>query len=450
MKRPGWIAVVVLVIVATFFVMRRPGKGAPLSEAALLEARAECGHKQGDTVKIIQIHDLKDVPEFHDCQRFMVKQGETLQYDSLFAIFAADSLRDVELKLGQALLPPAEASERRASQKTTGVTRPGATPQALPTSTRVAPQAFINSLTAGLSAVVYATGAYPALGIEPERNCLYVWRYFEQGPPQVETWTAKMVPKGLATSCPDVTVGRLDSGTVLRVKRTQVAGFTSVRDYPPVARWDWDATNNLQYIGIGCGDAWCEIYKEVLESSPALPAPSGLQRGFRRVRLIKGWHDQQYLATVDAAGKLVPSRVMGTILPDTLLGELGDDGYKDNKWTDVAQIVLVSAITNDPVLTKYEQKFNFGKSDFNDPTRIQLKGKVGNPKWKAKIKSRNSSGSNTEKGRNVTRVPVSSTVLAKYTVPGVARWRWMKTDEGTWTRCSGGCCEMSDYTNVSM
>jgi hypothetical protein len=430
MKLLRWLALVVIVL-AVFFVIRRPASEPGMSAADLVQARVECGHDMGDSVDIEQINEIKDVPEFHDCQRFIVVEGGKARYDALAAIFAAQTLPALETRLGPAVIPAMVA--------------PGAPPGTTTTVPSTVLRPSLANVAAALTAVVYANAPYSPLGIAPGRNCLYVWRYLNPGPSQPEVWTARMVPKGNATTCPDATVGTLEPGTELRVNRTQVAGFTATTDYPPVARWDWDAKNSLQYIGIGCGAAWCEVYKNVFESSPSLPAAADLPKAVRRVRLIKGWYDQQFLATTDASGKLVPSSVLGTIMPDPALGDFGDDKFSTSSYVQVAEVVLSSSIKNDPVIKRYEKKFNFNQATFDHPGAISLKGDVTSDHWKAKVKQRKIFF-DVNKGRNVIRRVAM--LPPGYIVPGVARWRWLKTDEGTWIRCSVGCCEMSDDTDV--
>jgi hypothetical protein len=431
MKLLKWLGLVVIAL-AIFFWWRQPSPGPVPTPAELLASRAECGHDLADSVNITQINLIKDVPEFHDCQRFMVKEDKKLRYDVLGAIFAATELSTIVARLGPPLVPPMVPIGIGPG---TSITVPSA-------QTRPSFDEFL----AGLMAVVVADAPYDPLGIKAGRNCLYVWHFLSPTPPQVEVWTARMVPKPGATECPDVKVGILEPGTELKVSRAQVPGFTKPEDYPPVARWDWDARDSLQYIGIGCGDAWCEVYKDRLQSSPALPTPNGLDESMRRIRLIKGWYDQQYLATMEN-GKLVPSNVLGTIMPDPLLGTYTNETFAPNLWVHVADVVLSSTIKKDEVLERYEDKFNFNNSDFKHPGTISLQGSTtpGGP-WKAKVKRHRPYWLDSFKGRNITRR--EATLPGGYKVPGVTRWRWMKTDEGTWTRCSVGCCELSDVTDI--
>jgi hypothetical protein len=395
-----------------------------------LHARPECGHQWADSVKVDQVKDIIDVPEFHDCQRFLVPDGTGYKYDKLFAIFVSQTIRSLDARLGpvqQLVVVPTGTS-------TVVPIQPGT-----PTATSV------TSLRAGMVAVVYAEGSYATLGIETGLNCLYVWRFVTPAqPPQLEAWSARMVPKGAAKSCPDGTVGDIGPGKDLKVSRAPVPGFPNVDDYPPVTRWDWDGTHGKQYVGVACGAAWCEIYDDQLASSPPLPVNPGDPPNVRRVRLIKGWYDQQFVARYDASGNPVPTTIMGTIVPDPTLGAMSDDDF-DNKWVHVADIGFVLASGDESeALETYKEKFNFVLAPITDPVTLYIKGKLGQEMWKARIKRPGLLGWLTLKHKNAMRRPATSNPV-EYPVPGVARFRWMTVDEGTWIRCSAGCCEMSDY-----
>jgi hypothetical protein len=89
-------------------------------------------------------------PEFNDCQRLVLGTGETAAYDSLYAVFAHDSLDDT-LYIRNAL----------------------DTDSAFP---------MVEILSLG--------GTYPQLGIEPGLSCLFVFK-------KNKDWHAKLVAFGL-------------------------------------------------------------------------------------------------------------------------------------------------------------------------------------------------------------------------------------------------------------
>ena len=425
MKPLRWVVTVLIAavaIVGSFLTWKIKGEPTDPPMSALHD-RPECGHDWADSVRVDEIKDIINVPEFHDCQRFIVKDGATYTYDKTFAIFVSQTIGTLEARL---------ASPVPSSGVSTVVTTPGTPPP-------------INVM-AGMVAVVYAEGPYATLGIETGLNCLYVWRIKSLTPPpspQVDLWSARMVPKGAAKSCPDAPLAAIGGGKDLKVSRTQVEEFKNDTDYPPVTRWDWDKTHDKQYVGVKCGTAWCEIYDDELDSSPPLAVTSS-DSAVRRVRLIKGWYDQQYLATFDAGGKPVPSGIMATIVPDPKLGEMNDDQAFKNNWVHVADISLGAKDADDAAVEKYTQKFNFVRASVADPVTLETKWKPGQALWKARIKRPGLTGWLTLKHKNVKR-RVIGTSPGSYNVPGVARWRWMVTDEGSWIRCTGGCCEMSDY-----
>lgn len=427
-----------------FFEMPGPPK-------TTLSDRPECGHDWPDSIKVVQVKDIINIPEFHDCQRFVVKAGATYKYDSTFAIFVSQTISSLGTRLAtpktlaQLVAIPAVRT-RSSGTSTTVPQQPG--PTVLNTGTNASADSAGNA-TAAMVAVVYADGPYSVLGIATGLNCLYVWRYLKSTSSSDELWFARMVQMGTtATSCPDVTVATMRAmgpGKDLNVSRVKVAGFTNAADYPPVTRWDWDSAHDKQYIGVACDVAWCEIYDGQLTSSPPLPVSSSDPVEVRRVRSIKGWYDQQFLATFDASGKPVPSRIMGTIVPDPNLGNLNDDSiFEQHGWVHVADISLDAPDAEKAAVQKYTNKFNFVKTPITDPITLELKHKPSAPMWEARIKRPGLAGWLTLKYKNVMRRAVGASP-GTYPVPGVARWRWMKTDEGSWVRCTYGCCEMSDY-----
>ena len=79
-------------------------------------------------------------------------------------------------------------------------------------------------------------------------------------------------------------------------------------------------------------------------SSPTYDAPEGLSKEIRRTRIIKGWYDEQLLATV-SSGKVEPTTVRGTITPDPRLGEwTSNTDFKT--WKHVASVAVDGAPGN--------------------------------------------------------------------------------------------------------
>jgi hypothetical protein len=297
--------------------------------------------------------------------------------------------------------------------------------------------------------VVYADTSYSRLGIEKGLNCLYVWTY-QTTIPSATVWGARMVPKGTARTCPDTTVPLLPSGKDLEVKNfTPVGSYADPEDYPDVARWDWDATNDGQYIGIKCGAAWCEVGEKGFTPSLPMPGVDEAKSQYTRVLAIKGWHDRQMLARLEG-GKLVPSGVEGIIWPDSGLRGREEGAYQG--WVQSANVVLQARDAEDEVVDTYKRKYNFERTSFAKPVQMDIRrfpqapAADGTPipdVWTVNVKRHVWLFLKDHEKRDLVFRPVGSDFTSAYKIPGVARWRWLDYDEGSWTRCSEGCCEMS-------
>jgi len=350
---------------------------------------------------------ITDIPEFHDCQKFIVPgiEGHPSQYQSLFAIFAAYKLDSIVGALsfdnttwsssnisvatvdasgrvtgvspGTVVINATStvAQNRRASLAVTVTTN---APPVKPVPV-VAPGPGVSvrvgdsfSVAATLGAPtttslpvgeIYTYGAgYDALGIGPNFNCLFL--YFDA----TGNLSAKVVNVGLPGSngkaCFDASNFN-DQGRPLEVFRTPGLADS---DYPPAARWDWDPVNNRQYIGIKCGAAWCEIgsrgarpFTVSAGHAPELASTITVPR----VLGVKGWYDEQFLAVKDGSGQFVPSGLKGIVIPDPDLVSKHKGNF-DQKWVHVAYVGL-DTMTGAPEAAKYyKQKFNF------DPVPAQL------------------------------------------------------------------------------
>jgi hypothetical protein len=393
----------------------------------------ECGHDWDDSVAVDIIRDIIDVPEFHDCQRLVEKVGDRYQYTALAAVFARSTLGALVDTLGAVQVTSSGGLGGTTTRDSAG----------LPVPVEVSPA------TAAAAAVVYADAPYDRLGIEKGLNCLYVWRY-QTGTPPVTAWEARMVPKGTDLTCPTLQRTLLPNGKDLEVKSfTSVPGFPDADDYPDVARWDWDAEHDGQYIGIKCGAAWCEVGDKGFTPSLPMPDVEKANPKYARVLAIKGWHDRQMLAKREGAG-LVPSGVEGIIWPDPELGDRGNDDYED--WVPSANVVLQAPDTDDEVVDTYKEKYNFERTSFSKPVRMEIRrfkqenAGDGTPKpdvWTVNVKRHRWLFLHDHKKRDLEYRSVGAGFTPNYKVPGVARWRWLTNDEGSWTRCSEGCCEMS-------
>jgi hypothetical protein len=384
------------------------------TEPLLLAGRPECPHDWDFKAQQMAIVGSNiDVPEFHDCQRFIVVEGNDTSYQALYAIFAAETLRASRPFVLQAWIPVAE---------------------------------------------IYAEGRYPQLGISTPYSCLFLRRVTDT------SFDARMLPLGSNADVDCRRVPDVQRGRQLTVHRTTVPWHFAPNDYPPVARWDWDSVHSKQYIGVNCGDAWCEVGDADL---PAWQPPTGVQLGNNRkalrTRLIKGWYDEQLVAIRDGQGRTITSAMRGIIYPHAELDDHSQMDAFDQRWIPVADVALeVPPGTPASIPQQYKARMNL---DITQPgaglvggslNRIALcRGTAARcgvpepnptcsgdpPAWWSRIEPANGGEAKfycvvrRGHGRLAATIP-------GHRVPGTARWRWMASDEGTWNACVQGCCEV--------
>ena len=330
------------------------------------------------------------VPEYHDCQRFVMGNGS---FGPMIAIFASSGLDSV------ADPPPGPYSA-------TNVVITGRADKAAAT-------------------ILNYDLPYEPLRIEHGVNCLYLATVNGE-------WKAHIVP---AASDRDCLTPSFSGGSELSV--SAMPGPKGP-DIPPVARWDWDPTSQQHYIGIRCGSKWCEVYShsvQTLHSSPHYDGPHLVQ--------VKGWYDEQELAVMGNNGILLPGGVRGTVFP---VGDLvaNTEPDFDAVWKKVA---FVSLSAPSP---KYLAKFNFipgpapagqsfislchGNREKCVPPGQQVNDceQKGDPWW-AQIQSGATTRYRCVVRRSHPGVPI----------PGAVRWRWQIDDEDMWIRCPQGCCQVT-------
>ncbi len=371
---------------------------------------------------------ITDIPEFNDCQRFM-KGGK---YGASYAIFVAYYLEQAWGRLAGEL----------SHDTVIPVARLGASHVVIPVAT------------------IYSYGeSYAALGIRPGFNCLFLHRDTAQGSP-VE---ARMVPWGEtdpdcgavrpADEGPD---DRLNTGKDLDLQpattSTFAMAFTS-KDFPPVARWDFDSVNNEHYIGLTCGSRWCQIGDAGFQSSNAITLPAAFAAMAmppvlkNRTSAIRGWYDEQRLASIGPEGAQ-PGTPSGELIPHPQLDALNatTDSYT-KKWVQVA-------------VARVDAAYKFFKQGENTIELCHGAGKdctvpsgdrrcaaqpddEGN--WWARISA--FPGPSNPVYKCVKRMDhkeaidaFNATHTTKVRIPGTVRWRWREDDETTWISCETGCC----------
>lgn len=348
---------------------------------------------------------ITNVPEFHDCQRFIVDSAGKLVYDSLYAIFASFELdtlwssKDVSLPEDRAFV----AAE-----------------------------------------IVSWGGEYRSLGIKPWFNCLLVF-----GSPSAPQ--AKMVAMG--RNEPDCLHPQSPPLATRTLAIRPIPSGYSETDYPAVARWEWDAAAGKQYIGIKCGRAWCQIFERGTTLSPASTYAGS------RVSVIKGWFDEQRLAV----GTGTVSNIKGSIFPHPRLDTYTIDDFRRTTWLIRRQWVPTAFVAldgTDPDVGSYLTKTNFDPTVATSPLDMNKLNKIwlcNGSRFQCRIPSRLNCDWPTAGVPNDslwwTKIQSPGNVLRYKCVkrhghddlgihiPGTARWRWLAQDETEWMRCAQGCCE---------
>ena len=359
---------------------------------------------------------LADIPEYHDCQRLVNPDGK---YGPLVVAFARQGLD----RFGREL-----------------TRRQGSTTNAL----------------AAIEILNVDTTEYVPLGLKPGFSCLFVAR-------NGATFEGKLVTYGYPRrDCTQPVAFNALQGLAVSVRpRPTVAQDYIQQDFPPVARWEWDSASHHQYLGFKCDDTtWCEAGLTGFVSAPALPIDPNLPRYVRRTFEIRGWLDEQVLATVGPNGRPIPTGVRGTVIPAPRLRTSAMPGFH-GRW------VLVNYVLIDRSSSKYEQKLNFIRStavnnalDTSNTSSVSIcraegqqvcegapttacapaTGNVGAGVWWSRFDApgrRPIYKCVAYRHHPLARADVGP---GEYTL-GTARWRWRDDDELTWVGCPDGCCE---------
>jgi len=347
------------------------------------------------------------IPEYNDCQRFIVNE----KFDSLYAIYATHP-RTIDLGPKVAVL--------------VGVIRSFG-------------------------------GTYAALGITPGLNCVYL---------SGDRKLARVVDSAtFYPCCPIIDMRRLPA-PFLEARRTVAKGFVHDADYPQVARWDWDAQNRIQYMGVKCDSAWCEIGPPRFHQSPPWKPVATLPARMRRNMMIKGWYDEQTLAGPPPTAGALPtiSPVHGTIFPHDALADY-DDAALNKQWR------IIAYVATPRTSQKYLQNMNFSATPAANPAtpldprtlnKIELcegtstECNVPAPLPVCPVTDGSGAtnwgwsritgpGNAPPKYKCVSRwsnTTMSATSGAPVYLPAASRWRWVLNDETAWSKCSAGCCEV--------
>ena len=386
------------------------------------------------------------VPEYHDCQRMLVTGDEqsgatgrfgtrqvgadAVTYGPLIALWAAEDAAD--------LFPPIPSGGGAPGDTVAGpVPGPGLSP------------VQDTEASAVVQAFNWGPAHYRPLGIAPGFSCLYLWR--DKG--SATGWQARLVPLGDEPGpCHDPQAIATLGGHALSV-RPIPDGVLSGPDLPPVVRWDRDPDTGHQYIGVRCGQWWCEVgepggfhssrpavdeaagsaYLEAFQDFPGLSVAIST-RERERVIGVKGWYDQQVLAVMDD-GKLTPSGVTGTIIPHPALdrAELTKEHFKE--WKPAAYIYVDAPYPGKRLplpqgLTELDLCHGTAATCGISTVPGACVG-ISGEAWWGRLRSA---------GREVEYRCLWHDATKQVIPAGSARWRWLEDDETTWVRCVEGCC----------
>lgn len=411
---------------------------------------------------------ITSVPEFHDCQRFTETTGNSFTYLPIFAIFGAWDLASrwdsvVAHPAFSLITPPSRVTVASVSGAlaTTVTLEQVVSPQArAPTPGQHSPSA-----RSGWAFVeILSEGTYPPLGIGPGYNCAFVYVVGESLQARMVHFEGVEEPDCREPADPDTL-----AGTLLSVQRTMHPNHTDTLDYPAAARWDWDPQHQIQYFGVKCGAAWCEVGFPgfVASNLPSPPATADIAfPSSHRVRHVKGWFDQQRLAPASVANPDAPEPGWGTVFAAPALVTRKVSDFSGN-W------VLVARVRLDSSLAAYESKLNLTPAGPDENLVYLCKGQwetcrnlvqnvpnlasgpipEGAPEcpkaddvtpadsgvWWAGIVSTKTN----VKFACVIRRDHSEELAALGLRPtGTVRWRWRDQDETIWTSCDAGCCEV--------
>lgn len=373
---------------------------------------------QGGFATSIPLSDnIATIPEFHDCQRLLVKgKNHPMEYGPLVAIFARKNLDSL----------PEHSSDD-------GV---------------------------ALATIYSYDGAYPPLGIDEGFHCLYLFR--RSGVPR---YFGRMVPSPHERCRPTIPLSV--AGTDLRVIDTS---STAITNSPPVARWDWTDGFQLQSITIRCGPkAWCDIGPRQGWSKDAGISTTFFGTAMQERFTVRGWHDRQYLAPPDGldatyqqlppgadAGNtwVAPSPIIGTVVPRPGIERIMDF----SAWKQIAAVYLSAPPQ------QYLAKYGFAEAQLEGQPNILALCKGTGCNGSSSTTSIDGSASCTRARqiRDRENLPADAIWYAMVTqpngktmtmcavhrehkgvdIPGTMRWRWMADDEGIWAPCMYGCCQV--------
>jgi len=403
-------------------------------DSVLIISPVNSGGSEYDTVTAADmplIQRIANLPEYHDCQRFVVPPrpglhvpDSALAFGPLVAIWAADGL-------GSRF----------------GVPEPKGPSRAVPV-------AIIHNFD--------QSATYEPLHIKPGFSCLYLWHDGTRS----KGWRAMIVPfVPTPDTCRSVAdPDSLAGGAPLNVSAVPLPQGLSPADIPEVTRWDWDAEQQRQYIGLRCAEQWCEVSGGPLSPSPSafdagirptsmaaavppiprIPNGLGMSNEIHRVVTVKGWYDEQRLDLRDSKGKPVLTNIVGTVIPHPALDRAPFDSV--GEWTPVAFINVTADYPGKVPLKRGMSRVFLCKEtngECHAKTTTACLPEPPDPAsptappttWWTKIVA----ADNTVAYHCIRRRKHGGMAIPA----AAARWNWHELDAKTWVQCGTACCTVN-------
>ncbi len=267
----------------------------------------------------------------------------------------------------------------------------------------------------------FGGGDYTALGLTAGSNC--IWLEEKSG-----AWSATMLvpaPNPGGPPCAVATPSNALSATSLPTATRSVPGG-GADAYPSTTRWMWDDAAGLQYLGLRCENAWCEVV-------PATVTPN--TSAFPNAAAVPGWSDSQYLAWVGPQDTLMVSDLFGTMEPGPAV-KLSATAQRQALLAAPGLAAEVTLEGYAPAARQaYREKMDFHATPPGASTtsveRIWMRVQAGSPDvWRAWTDSRGQAAA-----RDLVRA-----IDIDHSGSGTVRWRWLEDDEAGWLWCRQGCC----------
>lgn len=273
--------------------------------------------------------------------------------------------------------------------------------------------------------VNHSASVYAPLGIPAGLSCLWL-----RPDPDADSGLSAAIEPSDRTAC----VGEAAppaSAFSLEVRRLQIEKGGGV--YPSTGRWMWDDSARQQFIGIRCGEGWCEIGEPGFTGTAAIPMS----------RDVPGWFDEQYLAVPGPGGQtLRPSNLYGRIVPG--IDNKAVENRSPTSWAEAgasAKPMHVATMYFDgqdsAAWDLYADKLGLRRSAQHGPHGFMYRATLRRT-FPIPFLGR------TDTIREV-QTPQGPWIRVNrcntsHAGSGTVRWAWSEDDEGFWVPCEEGCC----------